>query len=53
MKQRRRRYESTAYHEAGHAVDAFVLRLKIGRRGVTIVPRRERDMLVMRMSQPN
>jgi hypothetical protein len=34
MKQRRRRHESTAYHEAGHAVAAFVLRLKIGRRGV-------------------
>ena len=45
MKPRRRRHESTAYHEAGHSVAAFVLRLKIGRRGVTIVPDRERDML--------
>jgi hypothetical protein len=32
MKQRRRRHESTAYNEAGHAVAAFVLRLKIGSR---------------------
>ena len=53
MKQRRRRYESTAYHEAGHAVAAFVLRLKIGRRGVTIVPDRERDMLGYANSRPN
>ena len=45
MKRPRRRHESTAYHEAGHAVAAFVLRLKIGRRGVTIVPDKERDML--------
>jgi ATP-dependent Zn protease len=45
MKSRRRRHESTAYHEAGHAVAAFALRLKIGRRGVTIVPDKERDML--------
>jgi ATP-dependent Zn protease len=45
MNRRRRRHESTAYHEAGHALAAFVLRLKIGRRGVTIVPDKERDML--------
>jgi len=45
MNRRRHRHESTAYHEAGHAVAAFVLRLKIGRRGVTIVPDKERDML--------
>ena len=45
MNRRRGRHESTAYHEAGHAVAAFVLRLKIGRRGVTIVPDKERDML--------
>jgi ATP-dependent Zn protease len=45
MNRRRRRYESTTYHEAGHAVAAFVLRLKLGRRGVTIVPDRERDLL--------
>ena len=30
MKCRRRQHESTAYHEAGHAVAAFVLRLKTG-----------------------
>ena len=36
MKLRRRRHESTPYHEAGHAVAAPVLRLKIGRRGVTV-----------------
>jgi ATP-dependent Zn protease len=45
MKPRRRSHESTAYHEAGHAVAAVVLRLKIGRHGVTIVPDKERDML--------
>jgi ATP-dependent Zn protease len=45
MNRRRRGHESTAYHEAGRAVAAFVLRLKIGRRGVTIVPEKERDML--------
>jgi ATP-dependent Zn protease len=45
MNRRRRRHESTAYHEAGHAVAAFVLRLKIGRRGVTIVPDKEHDVL--------
>jgi ATP-dependent Zn protease len=45
MKRRRRRYESTAYHEAGHALAAFVLGLKLGRRGVAIVPNEERDML--------
>lgn len=45
MKTRRRKHESTAYHEAGHAVAAFTLRLKICRRGVTIVPDKERDML--------
>jgi len=38
MNRRRHRHESTAYHEAGHAVAAFVLGLKIGRRGVSIVP---------------
>src|ERR1700720_303710 len=27
----RRKHESVAYHEAGHAVAAFVLRLKIGK----------------------
>ena len=45
MNRRRRNHESTAYHEAGHAVAVFVLRLKIGRRGVTIVPDKEHDML--------
>ena len=45
MNHRRRRHESTAYNEAGHAVAAFMLRLKIGRRDVSIVPDRERDML--------
>ena len=45
MNRRRRRHESAAYHEAGHAVTAFVLRLKIGKRGVTIVPNKECDML--------
>jgi hypothetical protein len=30
--------EATAYHEAGHAVAAFQLRVGIGRRGVSIVP---------------
>jgi ATP-dependent Zn protease len=45
MKSRRRRHESTAYHEACHAVAAFVLRLKIGRPGVTIVPDKECDIL--------
>ena len=45
MKRRRRRHESTAYHEAGHAVAAFVLRLKIGRRGVSIVPDKEHGKL--------
>ena len=38
MKRRRRKYESTAYREAGHAVAACVLRLKIGKRAVTILP---------------
>ena len=28
----------TAYHEAGHAVAAFLLGLRIGRNGVTVVP---------------
>jgi ATP-dependent Zn protease len=45
MNRRRRRHESVAHHEAGHAVAAFVLGLKLGRRGVTIVPDKERDML--------
>ena len=45
MKRLRRKHESTAYHEAGHAVAAFVLRLKIGRRGVSIVPDREKDLV--------
>jgi ATP-dependent Zn protease len=45
MNRRRRRHESTAYNEAGHAVAAFVLRMKIGRRGVTIVPDKEHDVL--------
>ena len=45
MKRRRRRHEGTAYHEAGLAVAAVVLGLKIGRRGVSIVPDKERDML--------
>jgi len=31
--------------DAGHAVAAVVLRLKIGRRGVTIVPEKQRDIL--------
>jgi hypothetical protein len=39
MKPRRRRYESRAYHEAGHAVAVCVLRLKIGRRS-SIVKRK-------------
>jgi hypothetical protein len=41
MKRRKRKHEST-YHEAGHAVAAFVLALKIGKRGVSIVPDREK-----------
>ena len=41
MKPRRRRHESAAYHEAGYAVAAFILRLKIGRRGVSIVPEKK------------
>jgi ATP-dependent Zn protease len=45
MKRRRRKHEGTAYHEAGHAVAACVLRLKIGKRGVTILPEKERNML--------
>jgi hypothetical protein len=36
MKPRRRRHESAPNHEAGHAVAAVALRLKIGMRGVTI-----------------
>ena len=44
MKRRRRKHESTAYHEAGHAVAACVLRLKIGKRAVTILPDKERNM---------
>jgi ATP-dependent Zn protease len=45
MKPRRRKHESTAYHQAGHAVVAVVLGLKIGRRGVTIVPDNGRGTL--------
>jgi ATP-dependent Zn protease len=45
MKRQRRNRESTAYHEAGHAVAAFVLSLKIGKRGVSIVPDRENDLV--------
>jgi hypothetical protein len=45
MKRRRRKHESTAYHEAGHAVAAFVLALKIGKRGVSIVADREKDFV--------
>jgi ATP-dependent Zn protease len=45
MRRRRRKYESTAYHEAGQVVAAFELKLKIGRRGATIVPDKERDTL--------
>jgi ATP-dependent Zn protease len=45
MNRRRRRHESAAHHEAGHAVAAFVLGLKLGRWGVTIVPDKERDMM--------
>src|SRR5438128_758691 len=47
MKPRRRRHESTAYHEAGHAVAASVLRLKIGRRSLGIARKdgvHERDL---------
>ena len=39
----RRSLWATAYHEAGHAVAAFVLGLRIGRRGVTIVPNYDWD----------
>jgi hypothetical protein len=45
MKRRRRKHESTAYHEAGHAVAAFVLALKIGKRGVSIVADRAKDFV--------
>jgi hypothetical protein len=37
--------EAVAYHEAGHAVAALVLGLKIGRRGVTIVPDKRKGIL--------
>jgi ATP-dependent Zn protease len=50
MKRQRRNRESTAYHEAGHAVAAFVLSLKIGKRGVSIVPDREKDLVGLAMS---
>jgi len=45
MKRRRRRHESTAHHEAGHAGSAFGLRLKISRRGVSIVLDKEHSIL--------
>jgi ATP-dependent Zn protease len=45
MKRSRRKHESTAYHEAGHAVAAVVLGLKIGKRGVSIIPDKENDTL--------
>jgi hypothetical protein len=32
---------TTAYHEAGHAVAAFFLGLRIGRAGITIVPNKK------------
>jgi hypothetical protein len=47
MNRQRRSYESTAYHEAGHAVAAFVLRLKIGRRGVNHRARLEIGRMLM------
>jgi ATP-dependent Zn protease len=47
MKRLRRKHESTACHEAGHALPAFVLRLKIGRRGVSVIPDKENDTLGM------
>lgn len=34
-----------AHHEAGHAVAALVLRLRIGRKGVTIIPDKITDAL--------
>ena len=49
MNRRRRRHESTAYHESGHAVAAFVLSLKIGRRGVTIVPDADFDVKALKL----
>jgi len=33
--------EATAYHEAGHAVAAFQLGIRIGRRGVSIIPAKD------------
>jgi len=33
-----RALQSTAYHEAGHAVIAHILKAPFGREGVTIVP---------------
>ena len=45
MNAKRRKLEGTAYHEAGHAVAAFFLHLKIGRRGVTIIPDKIKDTL--------
>jgi ATP-dependent Zn protease len=41
----RRKYESVAYHEAGHAVAAVLLRLGIGRRSVSIVPEKAHGIL--------
>jgi hypothetical protein len=45
MKRRRRKHESAAYHEAGHAVASVVPRLSIGRHGVSIISDKENDTL--------
>lgn len=37
--------QSTAFHEAGHAVAAFFLGFSVGRRGVTIIPDKIKDNL--------
>jgi ATP-dependent Zn protease len=43
----RKREWDTAYHEAGHAVAAFILDLRIGRNGVTVVPDKIKQTLGM------
>ncbi len=45
MKRRMRKHESTAYHEAGHVVAAVVLHLRIGKRGMSIIPEKANDIL--------
>jgi hypothetical protein len=57
MKRRRRRHEGTAYREAGHAVAAVVLGLKIGRWTLRIarnkdVHRRDYTRLVAQLRLP-